>query len=89
MTTIQGPERLPALTDHHRFKYVVLDDDGVREVVVVVSGTVMACDPEALPSPLGEVVRTKGRVLVERALAMGRELPAEFVVGSESVSPLL
>ncbi len=86
MTTIQGPELLPALADHHRFKYTVLDERGAREVHVELSGTVMACEPDALPYPLADAVRTKGRFLVERAIKNGSLMPERFVVDSESLS---
>jgi hypothetical protein len=86
MRTITGPASVAPLADHHRFRFIVLDDDGKSEIYVEISGTAMACEPDALPSPLGEVVRTRGRCLVERAVEAGGELPERFVVGSESVT---
>jgi hypothetical protein len=52
-----------AAGDHHRFRFIVLDDDGASEIYVEISGTAMACEPDALPTPLGEVIRTRGAEL--------------------------
>ena len=86
MTTINGPEKLEALADHHRFRFTILDEEGVSEVDVEISGTVMACEPDSLPYPLGDTVRTEGRSLVESIVKSGGVMPERFVVDSESVA---
>ena len=47
-------------------RYLLERDDGERrEVFVELSGTVAATSPDTLPSPLDDIVRTRGRRLIE------------------------
>lgn len=65
-TIIEGPEEIPPLKDHHCLRFVIERGEDRRELFVEISGTAAACDPDTLPSPVGDAVRTNGLDAVQR-----------------------
>ncbi|QEC47850.1 hypothetical protein FSW04_09890 [Baekduia soli] len=62
---VGGPVPQPEAGDHRRVLYIAERGTARVGVVVELSGTVLACAPESLASPLDEAVRTMGRSLIE------------------------
>jgi hypothetical protein len=81
---VGGPAPQPRLADSERYIYVVERGSVRTGVEVELSGTVMACDVETLPSPVDEAVRTKGAAIIA-AHAMDDQLPARIMVDSAGV----
>lgn len=64
--SIVSCEELPPPRDVLLLRYLVKREDGERRAVFVeLTGTVAATSPDTLPSPLDEVVRTRGRSVIE------------------------
>jgi hypothetical protein len=64
----RGPELVAPLGDHTRYRYVLAQGEDTRDVFVEISGTAGAVDPATLPSPLDEVVSSRGASLVNANL---------------------
>lgn len=70
--------------DRVRLRYPLARGDQTRDVVVELSGTVNASDPDRLSSPLDEIVATQGRSVLEERLAQV-EPPQKIYVSSVAV----
>lgn len=84
---VGGPFVQPPVADHERFEYIVERGSVRTGVIVELSGSVMACGPESLPSPLGDAVVTRGRSVIE-ARASDAHLPRVMRVSSLGVAPV-
>ena len=79
------PEQVRPIGDGERWRYVVHDGAGERrDVFVELSGTVAACDPSGLPSPIDEAARTLGRSVIEASVDR-LEPPAVITVTTHDV----
>jgi len=58
----------PGSFDPARFRFTLRRGDTERRVTVELTGTLMHCAPETLPSPLDRAVETSGAVVLERYL---------------------
>jgi hypothetical protein len=79
---IFGPQRAEA--DHQRFRFVA---DGL-ETFVEISDSAWAIGqkhPDALPSPVGRAVETRGLSVLERELALGHDLPRRIFVETDRI----
>jgi len=81
---VGGPFHEAAVGDGERFLYVVERDAVKSGVAVEISGTVMACDFETLPAPIGDAAVTRGRSVVEMFLGEYR-LPRVINVDSSGI----
>jgi len=84
-TIASGPEEVAPVADHTRLRYVLRRDGEEREVFVELSGTAWASEPDSLPSPLDDVVRSRGRLEVERHLDR-HEPPSRLIVTTGGVT---
>lgn len=80
-TVVGGPIPQPKIHDSARLLYVIERAGSRRDVIVELSGTLLSCDEETLPSPLDEHLRTLGRSLIEQWPEY-EELPGELRLSS-------
>lgn len=83
---VRGPELVAPLADHRRLRFTARQAGEVREIFVEISGTAAACNPDTLPFPISEIVRTDGAHAVEHYLAVG-DPPAVISVSTTGCSP--
>jgi hypothetical protein len=82
---VNGPRRARPVGDGQRWGYVFAGDRGEQcETFVEVSGTAAATDPNTLPSPLDEAVRTRGRSVLENSPRRS-EPPAVIFVSTTAI----
>lgn len=74
---VGGPILQPKVRDSTRLLYVIERAGVRRDIIVELTGTLMACDHETLPSPLDEHLRTLGRSLIEQ-WSEHEDLPREL-----------
>lgn len=67
------------------YRWQVETPSGSVDVDIYFSGTVAACDPDSLPSQIGDAVRTRGRSVIERSQLLG-ELPLLVVVSTADIA---
>lgn len=63
------PVEEPPTADRERRRYTVARGTERRDVIVEISGTLAASDPNRLPSPLDEAVASRGRSALAQRLA--------------------
>lgn len=78
----EGPTEVPSARDSRVFAYAIERDGIKRMALVELSGTVMACEPETLPSPIDDAVRSNGETLLRSVLAARDEPPRRIVVNT-------
>jgi hypothetical protein len=85
-TVVGGPIPQPKVRDSARLLYVIERAGVRRDVIVELSGTLLACDHETLPSPLDDHLRTLGRSLIEQWPGH-EDLPVELRLSSAGMVP--
>jgi hypothetical protein len=81
---VGGPVPQPRLADSERYLHIVERGPVRASVEFEFSGTVMACAPELLASPIGDAVRTRGAAIIE-AHATDAQLPARIKIGTSGI----
>jgi hypothetical protein len=79
-----GPQEVEPVADHARLRFDLHRNSEERDVFVEVAGTAWHSEPDSLPSPLDEVVRSRGRSEVERHLERP-EPPSRLIVTTRGV----
>jgi hypothetical protein len=79
--------RQPKVRDGERFLYIIERAGVRRDVIIELSGTLMGCEPEMLPSPLDDYRRTLGAALIEGWPA-DEPLPCEVRLSSTGMVPV-
>ncbi len=74
---VRGPFPQQKIRDSERFLYIIERAGIRRDGVVELSGTMLASEPETLPSPLDDAVRTWGMSFIEQ-WPEDKELPQEL-----------
>jgi hypothetical protein len=82
---VAGPLEQQSFADSKRLLYI-MERSGVRTgVEIEISRTAMACDPDTLPSPVDDAVRTLGASVIA-VHALKPQLPACIKVNTVSVT---
>jgi hypothetical protein len=80
---IEGPdERSSQGRDSHVFRFRYRHGEVEQNVIVTISGTAMSIPAGALDATMAAIIATRGRVLVEDALAKGNN-PGHITVDSK------
>ncbi|UUY03016.1 hypothetical protein LRS13_20415 [Svornostia abyssi] len=79
---VGAPEQVLPLGAHDRYEISLEKDGAVRELFVQISYTAAACDPRTLPSPIGDLVRTRGGAFLDDRQLSRVEPPLLLVVST-------